>query len=163
MTLFRARVDKVRIMAIGRWHSDTFLNYLRPNATNWSSDLSGLMVAASNQGNDKNPIPPIIVDDDNKQHQSSSVFPTVTSTQHNHRDQSSNIFMTTKFNASSDTFSATGDDDERFRHRDDPLLRHNRNSSIAYRQYFTHLLPTYAAVLITTKPSYVMITTPPHI
>jgi hypothetical protein len=50
MALFQAKVDKVCIMILGRWFSDAFLNYLRPNDPHWSQDMSGLMLQSCVNG-----------------------------------------------------------------------------------------------------------------
>jgi hypothetical protein len=49
MALFLSRVDKVRIMIFGRWSSDAFLAYLRPNNPKWTGDMSNLMLQANKE------------------------------------------------------------------------------------------------------------------
>jgi hypothetical protein len=43
MALFLVDVAPHRIMILGRWSSDAFLTYLRPNVAQWTSDMSQLM------------------------------------------------------------------------------------------------------------------------
>jgi hypothetical protein len=46
MAMFRSRLDKVQIMQLGRWHSDAFLDYLRPNNPNWTEEMSRRMITS---------------------------------------------------------------------------------------------------------------------
>jgi hypothetical protein len=46
MALFMADVAPFRIMILGRWSSDAFLHYLRPNVVQWTSGMSELMSEA---------------------------------------------------------------------------------------------------------------------
>jgi hypothetical protein len=116
MALFRARVDKVRIMAIGRWHSDAFL---RPNAPHWSEDLSNLMVEATTttrlNGSERND--------------------TATSTnQNNTNDRGLPASSATSSRNSIDTEVAfyhpatTHSDSDGYRHPDDPHRRNDPQS-----------------------------------
>ena len=56
MALFLAKEDVHRIMIIGRWSSDAFLAYIRPQIQEWTSGMSISMIQNDNFHNEPNPL-----------------------------------------------------------------------------------------------------------
>ena len=54
MALFLAKEDVHRIMIIGRWSSDAFLAYIRPQVQEWTSGMSISMIKNDNFHNQPN-------------------------------------------------------------------------------------------------------------